>query len=402
MIRHPVRWSIPVIAVLVLAGAPFLSVQFGVPDDRVLPTTTESRVTGDILREQFPSNVTGAVTVVAPEWGQGRAAEDDLEDYAASLARVPGVIAVTTSVGTWTSTWQVLPPGPEAAAFVRGSDIWLQVSSEVESFSEAGKALAEDIRAVPVPQNREVLVGGQPAQLVDITGSIGDRLPLALMLIAGFTYVLLFLLTGSVLLPLKALVLNVLNLIGIFGAMVWIFQEGHLSGLLGFTPTPIATAIPVLLFCIAFGLSMDYEVFLLSRIKEFHEAGQNTSTAVVSGLGSSGRIISAAAGVLAVSFFAMVTSGVSFIQLLGLGAALAILIDAVVIRGVLVPAFMRLAGEVNWWAPRPLRLVHQRFGLSESAASRASQTGISPRRADLTGMIAVVDGGSLRVYIRSR
>jgi RND superfamily putative drug exporter len=210
-----------------------------------------------------------------------------------------------------------------------------------------------------------VLVTGPAAQLVDITGSIGARLPLALGLIACTTLALLFLLTGSVFLPVKALLLNLLTMSAVFGVAVWIFQDGHLADLLGFTATPLAVAIPVLLFCVAFGLSMDYEVFVLSRIIERHRQGADLRTSVVDGLSRSGRVISAAAAILSVSFLAMLSSGVSFIQFFGLCASLAIILDALLVRPVLVPALMRLAGRGNWWAPRPLRALHDRLGLRE-------------------------------------
>jgi RND superfamily putative drug exporter len=177
----------------------------------------------------------------------------------------------------------------------------------------------------------------------------------------------LFLLSGSVLVPIKALLLNVLSLTATFGAMVWIFQEGKLAGLFGVTATgAIDTAMPILMFCIAFGLSMDYEVFVLSRIKEEHDRNGDNDEAVAVGLERTGRIVTAAAGVLSVTFFAFATSGVSFIVMFGLGLGIAVLMDAFVIRGTLVPAFMKLAGEANWWAPRPLRRFHDRFGISES------------------------------------
>src|SRR5439155_4405728 len=178
---------------------------------------------------------------------------------------------------------------------------------------------------------------------------------------------LLFLFTGSVLQPLRALVFNALGLSATLGVMVLIFQQGWLSGWLGFTPLPLDTSMLVLLFCIAFGLSMDYEVFVLSRIKENHDLGKDPRESVIDGLSHTGRIVSTAAVLLAVSFFAFGTSGVSFIQLFGLGSGLAILIDATLIRGVLVPAGMRLLGRAAWWAPAPLRRLHDRIGLREAA-----------------------------------
>jgi putative drug exporter of the RND superfamily len=183
----------------------------------------------------------------------------------------------------------------------------------------------------------------------------------------------LFAMFGSLLVPAKAVVLNLLSLTATFGAMVFVFQEGHGSGLLGFTPTgALLVTMPVLMFCIAFGLSMDYEVFLLSRIKEQHDGGAGTTESVATGLEQTGRIVTAAAALLAIVFVAFATSGISFMKLFGVGLTLAVLMDATLIRGVLVPAFMRLAGEANWWAPRPLRRLHDRFGISESEGTVAT------------------------------
>jgi putative drug exporter of the RND superfamily len=171
---------------------------------------------------------------------------------------------------------------------------------------------------------------------------------------------------GSLLVPVKALVLNLLSLTATFGAMVWIFQEGHLSGLLDFTPTGLLDSTsPILMFCIAFGLSMDYEIFLLSRIKEEHDLGRDTIGSVAMGLERTGRIVTAAAALIAVVFLAFSTSNITFIKLFGIGLALAVILDATVIRATLVPAFMRLAGEANWWAPAPLRRFHDRYGFSD-------------------------------------
>jgi RND superfamily putative drug exporter len=219
---------------------------------------------------------------------------------------------------------------------------------------------------VPSPLG-EVLVTGQAARLVDTKHSLGSKLPLALGLIVAATFVLLFLFTGSVVIPLKALVLNMLSLSATFGAMVWVFQEGHLTKYLGdpVVTGALDTTTPILMFCVLFGLSMDYEVFLLSRIKEEYDATGDNTRAVALGLERTGRLVSAAAALLALVFLAFVSSDISFIKLLGLGTALAVLVDATLIRGALVPAFMRLMGRANWWAPRPLRRLHDRIGLAE-------------------------------------
>jgi RND superfamily putative drug exporter len=240
----------------------------------------------------------------------------------------------------------------------------------VEPLSGAGERLAQAVRGVPAPAGADVLVGGQSAGMVDAKAALAAKLPLAGGIIALVTLVVLFTMFGSLLVPAKAVVLNLLSLTATFGAMVFIFQEGHGSGLLGFTATgALLVVMPVLMFCIAFGLSMDYEVFLLSRIKEQHDAGAGTTESVATGLEQTGRIVTAAAALLAIVFIAFATSGISFMKLFGVGLTLAVLMDATLIRGVLVPAFMRLAGEANWWAPGPLRRLHDRFGISESAGS---------------------------------
>jgi len=199
------------------------------------------------------------------------------------------------------------------------------------------------------------------------------------------TFIVLFLFTGSVTQPLRALVLNTLGLSASIGTMVWVFQQGHLSGLLGFTPRPMDTAMTVLLFCIAFGLSMDYEVFLTSRIKELHAQGADLHHSVSEGLARTGRIVSTAAGLLAVSFFAFGTASVSFLQFFGLGCGIAILIDALLIRGILVPAAMRILGRSAWWAPGPLRWVHDRFGVSEDAGEDVGADSGAGRPVELVG-----------------
>ncbi|MDQ3390593.1 MAG: MMPL family transporter, partial [Actinomycetota bacterium] len=253
----------------------------------------------------------------------------------------------------------------QSAQYVDDDAGWLSVVPSVEMGSDEGESLVEAVRALDGTE--DVLVGGQTAELVDSRASIWERLPLALGIIAVTTTVLLFLLSGSLLVPAKALVLNLLSLTATFGAMVWIFQDGHLSGLLDFTATgAIDTTTPILMFCIAFGLSMDYEVFLLSRIKEEHDRTGDNDHAVALGLERTGRIVTAAALLLSVTFFAFGTSGVSFIKMFGIGLAIAVLMDAFVIRGLLVPAFMKLAGDANWWAPGPLRRLHDRIGISEA------------------------------------
>ncbi|BCY14259.1 MMPL family transporter [Actinoplanes sp. L3-i22] len=366
VLRRPIRTAAPVILILIFLALPFFHVRFGVADDRVLPREAESRVVADALRNQFADTGSGATVVVAEHWGSGTDARIRVADYAARLSDVPGVTRVDSLVGTYQHGVIVVVPKRPDPRFTGGDATWFSVVSDVEPYSDQGADLARAVRSVPVPAEVPVLVTGPGAQLVDITGSIGSRLPIAAILISVSTFVLLFLLTGSVLLPIKALLLNTLTMSAVFGVAVWIFQDGHLSAVLGQTGAPLAVAIPVLLFCVAFGLSMDYEVFVLSRIIERREHGADLHTAVVEGMSKSVRVISAAAGILSVSFLAMLSSGVSLIQFFGLCASLAIILDALLVRPILVPAFMRLAGRWNWWAPRPLRALHARLGLKEN------------------------------------
>ncbi len=328
----------------------------------MLPAEASSRQTQEIIASEFGARESGVVEVVLPELAAGT----DLRPYAVSLSSLEGVARVDSRDGSFAGGQQVAPPNESSARFGApdAPSSWLAVVPSVEPVSPAGERLVHriDDLASPAP----VLLGGPSASLVDSKESLFGRLPLALGIIAGVTFVVLFLLFGGLLVPLKAIVLNVLSLSATFGAMVWIFQEGHGSGLLGFTPTgTIDITTPILMFCIAFGLSMDYEVFLLSRIKEEHDRGIDNTRAVAIGLERTGRIVTAAALLIAVVFIAFATSGVTFIKLFGLGLALAVLVDAFVIRATLVPAFMRLAGEANWWAPPALARLQRRIGLSE-------------------------------------
>ena len=261
----------------------------------------------------------------------------------------------------------------------------------IEIVSPEGEALIRDVRAIDTPL--DIAVAGETAELVDTKASIASRLPLALAIVVVSTAVLLFLLSGSVLVPVKALVLNALSLTATFGAMVWIFQDGNLAGFFDVTATgTIDTSTPILMFCIAFGLSMDYEVFMLSRIKEEHDRTGDNDEAVALGLERTGRIVTAAALLLSVTFFAFATSGVSFIVMFGLGLGLAVLMDAFVIRGTLVPAFMKLAGEANWWAPAPLRRIHDRFGVHEEDVEPDAAGRRRGRRAPAGARRALISG----------
>ncbi|MFP5255327.1 MAG: MMPL family transporter [Acidimicrobiia bacterium] len=367
--RRPIPITTAVVAVLFVLGAPFLRFAAGVPDDRVLPESFSSRQVSDAIRDGFSSQEAGAASVVATGIGDVEARLPEIADYATRLSLLDGVARVDSAAGIAVDG-QVLPgeltPPGFAGRFSAAGATYLSVVPDetVEPISPEGEDLARAIRGTDAPF--EVAVTGQSAQLVDSTESLMDKLPIALAMIGGITVVLLFLMFGSVVIPIKALVLNVLSLSATFGAMVWIFQDGNLSEVLGFTATgTIAVTTPILMFCIAFGLSMDYEVFLLSRIKEEYDRTGDNERSVALGLERTGRIVTAAALLIAVVFIAMASARVSFIKLFGIGLALAVLMDAFLIRATLVPAFMRLAGGANWWAPRWLRRVHERVGIRE-------------------------------------
>jgi RND superfamily putative drug exporter len=365
VMRRPVPIAITVIVVLLALGIPFLRIQFGLPDDRVLPPDLSSRQVQDDIRERFSSDEGGALQVVATGVDDPDTRTGDVDRYAAELSRLPGAARVDTFTGSFIDGRQVAGPGPLSGRFQTDDATWLSVVPSVEPYSDAGERLANDARDTSAPF--PVLVTGPSAELVDSNESIFARLPIALGLVALTTFVLLFLMFGSVLVPIKALILNVLSLSAVFGALVWIFQDGNLSGVLDFTATgTLPVSILLLMFCIAFGLSMDYEVFLLSRIKEEHDrTGDNTSS-VAMGLERTGRIVTAAAILISVVFLAFATSQVSFIKIFGIGLSIAVLVDAFVIRATLVPAFMRIAGEANWWAPKWMRRIHDRIGISET------------------------------------
>jgi RND superfamily putative drug exporter len=354
------------VALLVALGLPFFRVTFGQTDDRVLPPTAQAAQAGQLLRDKFDSRESDPLTVVAPS---STASAGVVSAYAEQLSTISGVTRVDASTGSYSKGGQVAPSSPASARFsaASGDGTWFSVVVDVEPYSNAGKQVVSDLRAVQSPLGT-TYVGGSAAVFADSQDAMGSRLPWAIGIIAIATFILLFLFTGSVVLPIKALVTNTLSLSATFGAMVWVFQEGHLSQWLGnFTVTgELDTSMPILMFCIAFGLSMDYEVFLLSRIKEEYDRTGDNTAAVAIGLQRTGRLVTSAAGLMAIVFISFATSGVTIIKMLGIGVALAVLVDATIVRGLLVPAFMRIAGDANWWAPAPLRRLHDRIGISEA------------------------------------
>ena len=261
---------------------------------------------------------------------------------------------------------------PSAATGIKDGSAFLTVGSTAPLFSQASETQLDRLHAVGTPGGEVVQMTGTAQINRDSSESVTSRLPAVLAVIAAITFVLLFLLTGSVVLPLKALLLNALSLTAAFGALVWIFQDGHL-GALGTTPTGTLVAhMPVLLFCIAFGLSMDYEVFLVSRIREYWlESGRtraDADEAVALGVARTGRVVTAAALLMSIAFAALMAAQVSFIRMFGVGLTAAVLVDATLVRMLLVPAFMHVLGKVIWWAPKPLARLYDRLGISEAHA----------------------------------
>ncbi len=376
VLRRAVPLGLAGVALLVFLGLPFLNVKWGFPDDRTLPRSAAAHQVGDQLRNDFVNNAETAVTIVIPHAGD--LTSDEIDRYAADLSRVPDVPAVSVPTGTFVNGAPVGPPSAPTGD-MQGS-VFLTVDSTAALFSDRSETQLDRLHAVPTPGGKQVDFTGTAQVNRDSVEAIASRLPLVLALIAGIMFVLLFLLTGSVVMPLKALALNIVSLTAAFGAMVWIFQDGHLGGL-GTTPSGILVAnIPVLLLCIAFGLSMDYEVFLVSRIREFWLASPKTHAdndeSVALGIARTGRVVTAAALIMSISFAALIASHVSFMRMFGLGLTLAVLVDATLVRMVLVPAFMHVLGRRNWWAPAPLVRLHKRLGLNDGHSVATPEHGL--------------------------
>ena len=365
VMRHAVPIALAVVLLLVFLGAPFLGVRPGFPDDRVLPKSASAHQVGDLLRSDFAIDSDSEVPIVITDSnGLDHAA---IDRYAADLSRVADVNSVSAPSGTFVSG--ALSGPPLAATGEAAGSTLLTVGSSLPLFSEASETQLSRMHSVPTPGGRTAEFGGLAQTNRDSVDAITSRLPLVLGLIAAIMLVLLFLLTGSVVIPIKALILNILSLSAAFGATVWIFQDGHLGGLGTTTTGTLVANMPVLLFCVAFGLSMDYEVFLVSRIREFWLASPQTKAdndeSVALGLAHTGRVITAAALIMAISFAALIAARVAVMRLFGLGLTLAVLVDATLVRVVLVPAFMHVLGTWNWWAPKPLVKLHGLLGISE-------------------------------------
>jgi len=361
VMRRPIPIGLMIIGLFLALGAPFLGIKWGYPDDRVLPASASARVVSDRIRSDFDANSDTKVTIVLP--GIAGVATPELDRYAAQLSLVPDVAAVSSPTGTFVAGEPTGPPS--APAGLADGSAYMTVTSTAPLYSQASEDQLTRLHAVPAPHGRAVEMTGIAQMNRDCVNGITSRVPWAFGFIAVVTLVLLFLLTGSVVLPIKAVLLNMLSLTAAFGALVWIFQDGHLRAL-GTTPTGTLVAnIPVLMFCIAFGLSMDYEVFLLSRIREYWLASRRTrgdnDESIAMGLARTGRVITAAALLMSISFAALTSAEVSFMRMFGVGLTLAVLADATLVRMILVPAFMHVFGGLNWWAPRPLARLHRRM-----------------------------------------
>jgi RND superfamily putative drug exporter len=343
VMRRPARIAIASAAFLIALGIPFWGIRFIQADARVLPADVSARQVDQVLNSQFPANRTTPVEVVvgAP------AGSVQARQLALRIEHLPDVSAVAPAQ----------PAGPDNAL--------LAVAPVHGPLTGSTEQLVRNIRGIDEPVY--VGVAGETASFVDLEHSLAAHLPAVLAIVIGSTLIILFLMTGSVILPVKAVVMNFLGLSAMLGILVFIFQNGHLQGLLSFRSEGALDATqPVFLFAVGFGLATDYGVFLLSRIKEAHDAGVPNSEAVATGVERTGRIVTAAALLFAVAIGAFATSQIVFIKELGLGAALAVLIDASIIRALLVPSLMELLGPLNWWAPRPLRRLYERVGLREA------------------------------------
>jgi RND superfamily putative drug exporter len=364
VMRRPLPIATAVVAVLLLLGVPALGLNLGMPDERIMPASSSSRQVATAIEQGFDTSEQSALQVVVPDAAGGRRA---VAGYAAGLSRLPDVARVDTVTGSYARGGLSAPAGPQSARFAAGSAVYLSVVPTPAGARDADGFVGE-VRGAPAPFR--TLVGGVAAVDHDATTSLLSRLPVALGSVALVMLVLLFLVTGSVLVPLLSLVLSALSLTATFGALVWVFQDGHLSWLLGgFTVTGnIAATVPAMLFALSFGLAMDYQVFLLSRIREEYEQARDGTVAVAMGLERIGRIVTAAAVLISIVFLAFTVSGITLSKAYGIGLPLAVLMDATLIRGALLPATMRLCGRATWWAPGPLRRLYARAGLDEAGA----------------------------------
>ena len=352
VMRRPIAYAVTVVVVLLALGTPFLGAKWGSVDERVLPDDAPSRIASDVQAAEFGGEQSTASIVVT---GQTPA---ETRQYVDELGQVDGVEGV-----------RVMDQGSHDGEPVS----LVQVSWAGDSQTEASQNIVKDVRAVDPGDGADALVGGQTASTVDLIDSVGSRLPWMGLLVVAVMLVLLFLAFGSLVLPIKAVVMNAISIVASFGIVTWIFADGHLDGLLGFTSTGYLDATqPILMLAILFGLSMDYEVFLLSRVREQWDITGDNTEAVATGVQRTGGIITSAALLLAVVIGAFATSGIVFIKMIGVGMLVALLVDATIVRALLVPATMKLLGRANWWAPGPMRRWWERHGVRETEAPTPS------------------------------
>ena len=386
VMKRPVVVLIPSLALLLLAGTPFLQLRLANGDVDQLPPGNQARQGYDTLVRDFPGQDQTNISVVVYYAGGSPLTTDHVSaiyDLSRRLAALPNVLRVSSIVDLDPSLaktdYERLYSGPISDlpvqmrdALVAGTGRHLTVLNVVTNkqyTSDDARAIVRAARAEQVPDGQVLATGGTAYDL-DIVNFILQRTPVAVASVIVITYAVLFLLTGSVVLPLKAVITNLFSISASFGAMVWIFQEGHLSGFLGFTPQSIDPSIPVILFSIVFGMSMDYEVLLISRIQEEYRRTGDNQAGVALGLEKSGRLITGAAAIMVAVFLAFGMANIVIIKAIGIGLAVAIAIDATIVRILIVPAVMRLLGRANWWAPRPLALFHRWVGAGESTAAR--------------------------------
>jgi uncharacterized membrane protein YdfJ with MMPL/SSD domain len=349
--RRPGRTAIAATVLMLTLGIPFYSIEFTSVDAQILPQDRSARQVDDVLRSEFPRFRDTPIQVVV------------------SHATAPQVAGLRRAIGNVEGVAAVQPP-----LRLAGRLHLLSAISDAPFISKPSRETVRRIRELDLPAGTELRVTGASANFVDFQASLVDHLPIAVAIVVLATLLILFLMTGSVVLPIKALLMNVLNLSAVFGILVFVFQGGRLESLLAYTSQGgIEQTMPVLLFALAFGLSTDYAVFLLSRIKEARDHGASDSESVAIGLERTGRIVTAAALLFAIAIGAFATSEIIFIKQNGIGTALAVLLDATIIRALLVPSLMELLGAWNWWAPPPLRRLHARYGISETAPPAAAE-----------------------------
>ena len=385
VMRRPLAVLVPVVAFILLAGSPFLHLRLANNDVTALPTHEESRAAFDRLVAEFPGGNQSHISVVV-EYPSADPLTlsriPALVDFAKKVAALPNVDSITSPVTfdprLGATEYAALYAQPRAQlpqqlqALIRGTVgehiVLLDVVTQKGIYSDEARELVRSLRALPAPSGGATAVTGFTAIDLDTVDFIASRTPAALAYIVAATVLVLFLLLGSVILPLKAVVMNLLSISASFGALVWIFQDGHFAAQLGFTPGSIDPTLPVIMFCTVFGLSMDYEVLLLSRMQEEYLRTRDNTRSVAMGLEKSGRLITGAAAIMVGVFAAFALADIVLIKAIGLGMALAVAIDATLVRALVVPATMRLLGDLNWWAPGPLARLQRRIGLAESAA----------------------------------